>query len=61
MRNDDALRVCAECFDPEFPTEIECLSAGDESWDVCPSCRTVEGKTIYVQENSDGRYEKVDL
>lgn len=39
-REPEMIRVCDHCEE-----EIRVLSAGDESWDYCPSCRAVEGDT----------------
>ena len=44
-------RVCKECYNEEYFTEIEVLNAGDETLDFCPGCRTVEGPTMYVDED----------
>lgn len=41
----ETVRMCSECDGHE---EMECVSSGDESWDVCPNCRTIEGKTHYI-------------
>lgn len=33
---------CAECMG-DVHERIPSMSAGDEGWNVCPDCRTVEG------------------
>lgn len=49
--------ICAECDQGQYFEEIKTVSAGDESWHVCPACRTIEGNTMYV--NEEGK--KVDV
>lgn len=41
----ETVRMCSECDGTE---PIGGVSHGDESWDVCPNCRTIEGKTHYI-------------
>lgn len=49
--NDEVFLVCAECYgNTEYFEEIGVVSAGDEFWNICPSCNQVEGKTIHVDE-----------
>jgi len=43
----EMVTMCSECDGHE---PIEVLSAGDESLNVCPNCRTVEGKTHEISE-----------
>ncbi len=48
-------RYCASCFDStsDMNEEIEVVSAGDESWDVCPSCANIEPDTITVEKEDE--------
>ncbi len=50
-QNDDTFRICAECDQGPYFEQIEVIGLEDESWDICPACRTVEGKTKYVDES----------
>lgn len=50
------VRLCLECMG-----EIETLSAGDESWDQCTSCRQIEGKTIEMTEEEYENFLDYDL
>lgn len=45
---DEAFATCGECGSHEVTTR----TAGDESWDVCPDCRTVEGTIRYVNKRT---------
>lgn len=37
---------CAWCHSP-----VETLSSGDEGWDRCTGCGTIEGETVYLTED----------
>lgn len=43
----EVIKVCACCMSPE----IRQLSHGDESWSVCPECRSVEAGYKYIHES----------
>ncbi len=40
----EQVQVCSECSNGT----IEVVSAGDECWNVCQDCRTIEGQTHYI-------------
>ena len=42
-------RVCNDCH-----TIVDRIGHGDESWDICPSCQSVENShEAYVDENGE--------
>lgn len=49
----DFVSVCAECDCNETPSRV---SSGDESWNVCQSCGSIEGRTreVTVREYERG-------
>lgn len=52
LSDEPTVQVCLECDGTE---EVKNVSAGDESWSVCHSCRSVEGRTEHITESE---YEK---
>lgn len=43
----ETVRMCSECNGDE---PIESKGYGDEIWDICPNCNTVEGNTHEISE-----------
>lgn len=51
-----SFRACKECTDyytAEYVEEITGVGDSDESWDVCPTCGSIEQATTTIHETKD--------
>jgi len=57
-KSTDYIVICADCEE-----EVTNVSAGDETWTVCPGCRNIEGptRTIYADDNGEYTIDERDL